>query len=549
MADETADPLAELERAKALAKADPRIGQLVKAARKGDVKRVRELLASGADPNQYDPFDDDSLLDPPLMVAVFARQPEVVRVLAEAGASLTPRGPYDPLVLAAGWGHLELIEALLESGADVNRPDRMGATPLYEAVHKKHPEAIAVLLKAGADPHLVTDRMRERGNTSSPLEYATYDKTLLDVFVASGALGSDPGPMLLCGAASRGDLAEVKRLLAEGVAVDAKDGQGRTALTSAALAGHGKVVEWLIKQKADVNLLAGKGGDTPLVAAVCSGKVSVVATVVAAGGTDGLEMALDIAKEERLKKITEYLLTVKAKTKPTKKGAKPKAPRTGVPTFDLNDACLLVEAPVETVAEAFKKHVKAKTWKPDVHGETVKLSAQSFAVFRQVGQPWSIVMRLSGDNPYALLKTATARELSKSLKARVMLISFGDTSGIYQYITFDKGKPVELFDTGSAANDTDPDVVASRFIDWYDLDPRKLPDYQINRTRVFASSLRKLKLAGVKNALTFINDHLAAENAFVPFFEPLFSRPGERRELTIEGFGPDDIERLDYVAM
>ena len=40
MADEKGDPLAELERVKALAKAGPRIGQLVKAARKGDVMSV-----------------------------------------------------------------------------------------------------------------------------------------------------------------------------------------------------------------------------------------------------------------------------------------------------------------------------------------------------------------------------------------------------------------------------------------------------------------------------------------------------------------------------
>ena len=49
--------------------------------------------------------------------------------------------------------------------------------------------------------------------------------------------------------------------------------------------------------------------------------------------------------------------------------------------------------------------------------------------------------------------------------------------------------------------------------------------------------------------LEFINDHLKRENAFVPFFEPTDHARGERHELTIEGFGPDDVERLDYVAL
>jgi hypothetical protein len=53
----------------------------------------------------------------------------------------------------------------------------------------------------------------------------------------------------------------------------------------------------------------------------------------------------------------------------------------------------------------------------------------------------------------------------------------------------------------------------------------------------------------VKNALTFIGDHLTRENAFVPFYGDATGSRGERYELTLEGLGPDDIERLDYVAV
>jgi hypothetical protein len=130
-----------------------------------------------------------------------------------------------------------------------------------------------------------------------------------------------------------------------------------------------------------------------------------------------------------------------------------------------------------------------------------------------------------------------------------MLVSFGDTSGIYPCVTFQEGNPVELFDTGSAADDTDRDSIAAHFRKWYDVDLGTFPDVQIARGCVFASTLRKPKLAGVTNALTFITDHLTRENAFVPFFGDATGREGDRYDLTIEGFGPDDIERLDYVAV
>ncbi len=59
--------------------------------------------------------------------------------------------------------------------------------------------------------------------------------------------------MDLIAAAERGDVAAVKRRLAAGASVDARDGRGRTALIAAAYANHLDVAEVLIKAGADVN--------------------------------------------------------------------------------------------------------------------------------------------------------------------------------------------------------------------------------------------------------------------------------------------------------
>ena len=548
--DPVEESLDQLERDRARYKADPRIGKLVKAARKGDAKRVAQLLTDGADPNA--PEVTEWSWDPPIMAALESRNPEVVRLLAKAGADLKVGFPYTPLGRSIAIKDVGLVRALIESGADVNAtPENGDSTPLDIAVREDSTEIVGLLLDAGADPHLVSRWSKNARRGHSPLESATDPgkKAVLAEFVKRGLVsGKGATPLLLCAAATHGDLAEVKRLIEAGANVNAPNKKGERPLAAAAEQGRLNVVKFLLRSGADPNAASRihSATDTPLIAAVLSGKLPLVETIVAAGGMSGFEDALMYAKHERLGKIVTYLLGLKDKVPAAEK--KPVAPRTGVPTFDLNDACLLVDGPVEAVAKAFASYIGAKAWQQDVFGQTVKLAATSFAVFRQVGQPWSVVMRLSGSNPYEHLKTAAARELSHTLATRAILVSFGDTSGVYQYLTFDKGKVVEIFDTGSAPDDRDLDAVAAQFREAYDVDPAALPGFHVTPAYAFASSLRKLKPAEVKNVLEFIDDHLKRENAFVPFFEPTDHRAGQRYELTLEGLGPDDVERLDYVA-
>ena len=548
--DPVQESLDQLERDRARYKADPRIGKLVKAARKGDAKRVEELLADGADPNA--PEVTEWSWDAPISAAIVGRNPDVVRLLAKAGAKLEVGFPYTPLGQSVEIKDVGLVRALIESGADVNATAENGDdTPLDLAISANNAEMVGMLLDAGADPHFVSRRSKNARRGRSPLQSAAEPgrKTVLAEFVKRGLVqGKGSAALLLCAAATHGDLAEVKRLVEGGARVDSANAQGQRPLSVAAIHGRLNIVKFLLRSGADPNARSRihSAKDTPLIAAVLSGKLPVVEAIVAAGGMSGFDDALMYAKHERLGKIATYLLGLKDKAPASER--KPRPPRTGVPTFDLNDACILVDAPVEAVAKSFAGHVGAKTVQPDVHGQTVKLAANSFAVFRQVGQPWSVIMRLSGSNPYEQLTTAAARELSATLKTRAMFVAVGDTSGVYQYLTFDKGKVVEIFDTGSAAEETDLDSVARQFAASYDVDPRKLPGFRIGRGYAFGSSLRKLKPSDVKNVVDFIDDHLKRENAFVPFFEPTDHRAGQRYELTVEGFGPDDIERLDYVA-
>ena len=95
----------------------------------------------------------------PLQVAIGEGNAGVVRRLLEAGADankLDAAGE-SPLLLAARVGEPEVARALLAHGAAVDgREQSFGQTPLMVAVREGHSELARVLLDAGADPNART---------------------------------------------------------------------------------------------------------------------------------------------------------------------------------------------------------------------------------------------------------------------------------------------------------------------------------------------------------------------------------------------------------
>ncbi len=90
-------------------------------------------------------FDFRSLL----AIAAMFGQVEMVEILIEAGAEVNDLdGPgYTPLMFAAEDGEYEVTRILLQAGADPHIEDRNGETALDKANHNHHQEVAALIAK------------------------------------------------------------------------------------------------------------------------------------------------------------------------------------------------------------------------------------------------------------------------------------------------------------------------------------------------------------------------------------------------------------------
>jgi len=189
------------------------------AAHKGDVVLLKKLLAGGANVNARDPFGRT-----PVHVATFARQPEVIRTLALAGANLgllendrydavtvaavaddeitlrvllslgasakltTSRYDGTALIAAAHLGNDGVVRQLIAAGAPLDHVNNLHWTAMIEAIvlgqgGARHQAVLQALLAAGASTRL-TDR---EGNTPLTLAKARGYAAMVDMLEKSGA--------------------------------------------------------------------------------------------------------------------------------------------------------------------------------------------------------------------------------------------------------------------------------------------------------------------------------------------------------------------------
>lgn len=153
-----------------------------KAIKQDNPRVVAELLGRGFDPNTLSPSRDFGLIlalrepsllvtevlvkwpatrvevrsaedESPLMLAALQGLTDVCRQLIVRGADVNKPG-WAPLHYAATHGHLEVMTLLLDQYAYIDAASPNGTTPLMMAARYGTPDAVKLLLEAGADPRL-----------------------------------------------------------------------------------------------------------------------------------------------------------------------------------------------------------------------------------------------------------------------------------------------------------------------------------------------------------------------------------------------------------
>ncbi len=116
---------------------------LMRAVEAGNVRMVDLLIRRGADVRQVDSGGWTAVC--------FATKPEIARALLREGAAVDGApGGCPPLVCASVRASFPVVKLLLDEGAAIDRPDRMGTTPLIGAVWGGKSDVVRLLLRKGA---------------------------------------------------------------------------------------------------------------------------------------------------------------------------------------------------------------------------------------------------------------------------------------------------------------------------------------------------------------------------------------------------------------
>ncbi len=149
---------------------------------------------------------------------------------------------------AAKKGDLEMVQAVLATGKQLNCENRRGATPLWIAASKGHVQVIKALVAAGADMEAQEDRL------GSPL-FAALTHNRPRAFATLVELGADLNATdprqwsVLMRAISLGRLAQVKMLLDHGVDAERYGPDGVTAFKVATTTHQHNMIFALRKAK------------------------------------------------------------------------------------------------------------------------------------------------------------------------------------------------------------------------------------------------------------------------------------------------------------
>jgi ankyrin repeat protein len=228
-----------------------------------------------------------------------------------------------PFHLAVLQGHTELVELLLEWGADSDLYDNSQGSALHFAAHYGHHGIVELLIGRGSD---IEARYKGKalGAEVSVRSGATMETDLEDTagqMLAEATFNADvEGSTPLHIAASQGHTQTIRVLLRHGANLKATN-EKWTALHFACQSGHVDAVKLLLSQGADINA-QDESRQTPLFFAASWGHEAVLRLLLKngadieaedSGGMTALHFACEFGREAVLRRLLEHGANIEAR--------------------------------------------------------------------------------------------------------------------------------------------------------------------------------------------------------------------------------------------
>ncbi|XP_071463517.1 LOW QUALITY PROTEIN: ankyrin repeat and death domain-containing protein 1A [Marmota flaviventris] len=240
--------------------------QLHEAAQKNNIGRMKELMGRRVNIRARNHVGRVAL-----HWAAGAGHEQAVRLLLEHKAAVDDEDMVgslseaclcfgmNALLLSAWFGHLRILQILVNSGAKIHCENKDGLTLLHCAAQKGHVPVLAFIMEDLEDVAL--DHVDKLGRTAfhRAAEHGQLDA--LDFLVGSGcdhSVKDKEGNTALHLAASQGHVAVLQRLVDIGLDLEEQNVEGLTALHAAAEGVHPDCVQLLLRAGSDVNALTQK---------------------------------------------------------------------------------------------------------------------------------------------------------------------------------------------------------------------------------------------------------------------------------------------------
>lgn len=243
------------------------------ACSSGNIELIKFLLTKNFDINAFNSFGSS-----PLLEACINNSVKVISVLLENKAKVDcfNKNGDTPLHLACQSGHFEILNLLIKCDINscINKPNVKGYTPFYLAISNGQHEMAKTVTEYGADPNRPNDDGLTPLHITSLRGYSDLSSFLMDNYKTQITSRDKTGKTPLHLACSKGNAVVAKLLIKSNAEVNQMDNDEVTPFMLACSSGNIELVKFLLTKDVNINAF-NSFGSSPLLEACANNSVNM----------------------------------------------------------------------------------------------------------------------------------------------------------------------------------------------------------------------------------------------------------------------------------